>query len=301
MSGWSGSDNKASLQALQLAVDLGCNFFDTAWAYGDGNSDGLLGDILAKNPDRRLYAASKIPPMNAQWPASPRSAYREVFPAAHVLRHTELIREKLRVDTIDLLQFHVWDDSWANESEFRDTVQQLKARKLIHAFGLSLNRWEPENGIHAIETGLVDVVQVIYNVLDQSPEDQLFPVCRKHNIGVIARVPLDEGSLTGTLTIDTRFPDDDWRSRYFGPENLAATVARVDRLRTALPNGMTLADMALRFILSSPDVSTTIVGMRQPKHVRQNIATSDAGPLSAELLKSLRQHRWDRKPARWSD
>lgn len=301
MSGWSGSDNKASLQALQLAVDLGCNFFDTAWAYGDGNSDGLLGDILAKNPDRRLYAASKIPPMNREWPASPRSQYQEVFPAEHVFRHTELIREKLRVDTIDLLQFHVWNDSWADEPEFRDTVEQLKARNLIRAFGLSLNRWEPENGIKAIETGLVDVVQVIYNVFDQSPEDRLFPVCRKHDIGVIARVPLDEGSLTGNLTLETRFPEDDWRSRYFGPANLTATVARVDRLKAALPNGMALAEMALRFILSSPDVSTTIVGMRKPAHVRQNIATSDAGPLSPDLLKNLQQHRWDRKPTQWSD
>jgi aryl-alcohol dehydrogenase-like predicted oxidoreductase len=301
MSGWTGSDDQESLLALQSAVDLGCNFFDTAWAYGDGKSDGLLGEILSRNRGKRLYAASKIPPLNGKWPASPQDMYRDVFPEEHVIKQTNLILEKLKVDSIDLLQFHVWDDNWCKESEFRQTVERLKRDGLIRSFGLSLNRWQPENGIRALQTGLVDVVQVIYNIFDQAPEDELFPICQELNIGVIARVPLDEGSLGGKMTPETRYSKSDWRSRYFGQENLAQTLARVERLKQVLPASMSLPQMALRFILSNPAVSTTIVGMRKPQHVRQNLAASDAGPLDAGLLDTLKSHRWDRAPQRWSD
>lgn len=300
MSGWSGSDNQGSAQALQTAVDLGCNFFDTAWAYGLGNSDHLLGELLRRNPQKRLYAASKIPPMNLKWPATSAYHYEEVFPQEHVLQHAQLIRTALGVDTIDLLQFHVWDDSWAEKKEWRQTIERLKREKLIQYFGLSLNRWEPSNGIKAIRTGLVDTVQVIYNIFDQSPEDELFPVCNEMDIGIIARVPLDEGSLGGKLTAETRFPEGDWRRRYFGPENLPATLKRVDALKAILPNGMTLPEMALRFILSNPQVSTTIAGMRNMEHVRSNLALSDSAELKPELLQTLRQHRWDRDVASWA-
>ena len=231
MSGWSESDDQQSREAIQLAMDLGCNFFDTAWAYGNGKSDGLLGEAIAKNKNKRIYAASKIPPKNLRWPASPKDKYHEVFPADHVFKYAQRIREKLGVDSIDVLQFHVWDEEWTDEPEFRDTVQKLKADGWIRSFGLSLNRWEPENGMKTLRAGLVDVVQVIYNIFDQAPEDKLFPLCRELNIGVIARVPLDEGSLGGKMTAQTRFPETDWRAKYFGPENLSATLPRVDALR----------------------------------------------------------------------
>jgi aryl-alcohol dehydrogenase-like predicted oxidoreductase len=306
MSGWSGSDDRESLDALQLATDLGCNFFDTAWAYGDGKSDGLLGEILSRNPSppnpaSRLFAASKIPPLNGKWPATPAYKYQDVFPAAHVFKHADMIRQKLRVDSIDLLQFHVWDDSWVDEPDFRNTVEKLKRDRTIRSFGLSLNRWEPNNGLKALRTGLVDAVQVIYNIFDQSPEDKLYPLCHELNVGVIARVPLDEGSLGGKMTAETRFPKEDWRAMYFGPKNLGPTLERVEKLKAVLPSSMTLPQMALRFILSNPVVSTIIVGMRKPDHVRQNIAVSDAGPLDAELLRKLKAHRWDRKPEPWAD
>jgi aryl-alcohol dehydrogenase-like predicted oxidoreductase len=301
MSGWSGSDDAESLRALQLAVDLGCNFFDTAWAYGEGKSDGFLGKILAANRDKRLYSASKIPPKNGRWPASPRYDYNDVFPADHVVAHADLIRHALGVDTIDLLQFHVWDDSWSDRKEFRDTIEQLKRDKIIRAFGLSLNRWQPTNGIKAIRTGLVDAVQVIYNLFDQNPEDELFPLCKELNVGVIARVPLDEGSLGGNITRETTFPEGDWRKGYFNPKNLSVTMDRVDRLREDLPPGMSLPELAIRFILSHPLVSTIIVGMRKEDHVRRNLALSDAGVLDAPLIEKMRRHRWDRSPAPWSD
>jgi aryl-alcohol dehydrogenase-like predicted oxidoreductase len=306
MSGWSGSDDQESLAALQLATDMGCNFFDTAWAYGQGKSDGLLGEILSRNvappnPSKRLFAASKIPPLNGKWPARSAYKYQDVFPADHVFKHADLIRKKLRADSIDLLQFHVWDDTWTDLPEFRSTVEKLKRDGIIRHFGLSLNRWEPDNGLKALHTGLVDAVQVIHNIFDQAPEDNLFPLCQELNIGVIARVPLDEGSLGGKMTLETKFPKGDWRAMYFGPKNLGPTIERVEKLKAMLPQGMTLPQMALRYILSFPAVSTIIVGMRKPEHVRQNIAASDAGPLDASLLQKLKAHRWDRKPEPWAD
>ena len=301
MGGWSGSEDSESLKALQLAIDLGCNFFDSAWAYGEGKSDSLLGQILAKNKSKRLYAASKIPPKNERWPALPKYKYEEVFPSEHVFKYADLIRKNLGTDSIDLLQFHVWSDHWTDEPEFRKTVEKLKRDGVIRAFGLSLNRWEPENGIKAMRTGLVDSVQVIYSIFDQSPEDELFPACQELNVGVIVRVALDEGSLGGKMTKDTKFPKSDWRSRYFNPKNLANTLLRVDKLKQILPSGMSLPELALRFVLSHPAVSTTIIGMRKLEHVTENIALSDKGPLSPELLQELKRHRWERKPAPWSD
>ncbi|HET9406762.1 MAG TPA: aldo/keto reductase [Candidatus Sulfotelmatobacter sp.] len=301
MGEWSGSEDAASLASLQLAIDLGCNFFDSAWAYGAGHSDGLLGEALKRNKGKRLYAASKIPPANDQWPALPSYKYLGVFSPAHVMKYAEMIRKKIDVPAIDVLQFHVWDDSWVDQKDFRATVEKLKGEGWIKAFGLSLNRWEPWNGIKAIRTGLVDAVQVIYNIFDQAPEDELFPACQELNVGVIARVPLDEGSLSGKMTLETRFPAEDWRAKYFGEENLTTTIPRVENLKPLVPRGMTLPEMAMRFIISHPAVSTVIPGMRKAEHVRQNIAVSDAGPLEAGLLAELKKHRWDRKPRPWSD
>jgi aryl-alcohol dehydrogenase-like predicted oxidoreductase len=301
MSGWSGSNDDESMKSLQLSVDLGCNFFDTAWAYGEGKSDGLLGQTMANNKGKQVCAASKIPPKNERWPALPKYKYHEVFPPEHVFKYADQIRKQLGTDCIDLLQFHVWTDNWTDEPDFRKTVEKLKHDGIIRWFGLSLNRWEPENGIKAIRTGLVDAVQVIYSIFDQSPEDELFPLCQELNIGVIDRVALDEGSLGGKMTRDTKFPKDDWRSGYFNPKNLKNTMDRIDKLKEILPAGMSLAELALRFVLSHPAVSTVIIGMRKLEHVRENCALSDKGPLSPVLLKELKKHRWDRKPAPWSD
>src|SRR3954465_490690 len=260
-----------------------------------------MGETIAKNPDKRLFAASKIPPKNLRWPASPSYKYSDVFPPDHVFTYADLILKQLGTDSIDLLQFHVWDDTWTDNPDFRKTVEKLKRDGIIRSFGLSLNRWEPENGLKAIRTGLVDAVQVIYSIFDQSPPDELFPLAQEMNVGVIARVPFDEGSLGGKMTLETRFPKGDWRAGYFGPQNLPQTIARVEELKTIVPAGMMLPELALRFILSHPAVSTTIAGMRKAQHVKQNISASDAGPLDSSLLEQLKKHRWDRKPRPWSD
>jgi aryl-alcohol dehydrogenase-like predicted oxidoreductase len=301
LAGWTGADDTESLAALQLAVDLGCNFFDTAAAYGDGRSERMLGQVMRANPGRMLYAATKIPPKNRAWPPRPDSTLDEVFPPEHIRASAEQSLGNLGVDRIDLLQFHVWEDRWADDDRWQRAMEDLKREGLIRAVGVSINRWEPWNAIHTIRTGLIDSVQVIYNIFDQSPEDELFPLCRELGVAVIARVPFDEGSLTGTLTRETKWPEGDWRNSYFVPENLVATVERVERLEPLVPKGSTLPEIALRFILSNRDVSVVIPGMRKPAHVRSNfVDASDAGPLPPEMIARLREHRWDRTPTSWS-
>lgn len=298
MGGWTGSSDESSLEALRMSVGNGCNFFDTAWAYGDGHSDQLAGRLLLES---QAIVASKVPPANMVFPASPTDAFSDVFPREYVRLTAEKIRGALGVQTIPVLQFHVWDDSWASDPAFGSIVDELKTSGMVDFVGISLNRWEPWNGVAAVKSGLVDTVQVIYNIFDQAPEDELFPACREHGVGIIARVPLDEGSLGGTFTPDTTFPPDDWRAKYFGPENLPPTLERVAEIKSILPQGMTLPEMALRFILSNTDVSTVIVGMRGTSHVVENLAVSDAGPLPSELVAELRKHRWDREVTPWAN
>jgi aryl-alcohol dehydrogenase-like predicted oxidoreductase len=294
MGGWTGSDDQESLRALDLAISLGCTFFDTAWVYGLGKSETLLGQALRTHHDARVIVATKIPPKNMKWPAKDDSPVAETYPPDHIREYTEKSLTNLGVSTIDLQQFHVWSDTWARDAGWQRAVDDLKREKLVRAIGISVNRWQATNVLRALETGLVDSVQVVYNIFDQAPEDELFPYCQAHGIAVIARVPFDEGGLTGTLTPDSRWPDGDWRNTYFSPEHLAATLSRVDRLQPLVPEGMDLPELALRFILEHPAVCTTIPGMRRPRHVERNLAASDGVPLPPRLRDALRAHRWDR-------
>jgi aryl-alcohol dehydrogenase-like predicted oxidoreductase len=294
MAGWSGSDDAESLAAMERALDLGCNFFDTAWAYGSGHSERLLRRLLAGRRGDHVYIATKVPPKNGRWPARPDYRLEDVFPPDHIREMTEKSLENLGLDCVDLQQFHVWTDAWADDERWQRAVDDLKREGLIKAFGISINRWEPANVVRALRTGLVDCVQVVYNIFDQNPEDELFGVCQELNVGVIARVPFDEGSLTGTMGTDATFPQGDWRALYFKPENLRLTLERVERLRPLVPAGMTLPELALRFILEHPAVTTTIPGMRRMRHVDANLAASDGTHLPPVLLEALRGHRWDR-------
>jgi aryl-alcohol dehydrogenase-like predicted oxidoreductase len=298
--GWTGSDDEESLQSLQRSVELACNFFDTALAYGSGRSEKLLGQLLRANSGRRLYIATKIPPKNLKWPSRREFKLDDCFPPDHIEKSIEQSLENLDVPTIDLIQFHTWEDSWVDDDRWIKKLADLKGRGLIRATGISLNRWEPWNDVRAVREGLVDAVQVIYNIFDQNPEDELFPACEEKDVAVIARVPFDEGSLTGTLTKESKWPASDWRSTYFVPENLSATLERVEPLKALTPPGMTLPEMALRFILMNKTVSTIIPGMRKLRNVEASIAASDAGPLAAGLHAELRRHRWVRKPTPWS-
>jgi aryl-alcohol dehydrogenase-like predicted oxidoreductase len=294
MAGWTGSDDAESGQALDRAIELGCNFFDTAYAYGEGRSERLLGDALARHRGTRLYAATKVPPKNRRWPGRAETPIGEVLPHEYICRMTRQSLENLGAERIDLQQFHVWTDEWVQDDGWKRAVADLKKDGIIEGFGISVNRWEPANVLAALDTGLVDSVQVVYNVFDQAPEDVLFPACQRLGVAVIARVPFDEGSLTGTMTANDRWPNGDWRNLYFTPDNLRRTLERVDRVKPLVPPGGTLPDLALRFILHHPAVSTTIPGMRRVRNVEANLAAGEAPPLPAETIHALRAHRWDR-------
>lgn len=300
LAGWTGADDGAIRSSLQLAVDLGCNFFDTAWGYGEGASERILGELIRANPNKKLYHATKIPPKNFKWPSRRGYNLDDCFPPSHIREYTEKSLANLGLSQIDLMQFHVWEDDWAKEKSWQRELENLKREGLVQHFGISINRWEPWNAIRTLQTGMIDAVQVIYNIFDQNPEDKLFQVCRELNIGIIARVPFDEGTLTGTLTKNSHWPEGDWRNSYFVPENLIPSVERAEALKPLVPAGMTMTEMALRFILSNPDVDTIIPGMRNLDHARSNIATSDTGALPEELLAKLHSFRWERQPTEWS-
>jgi aryl-alcohol dehydrogenase-like predicted oxidoreductase len=300
LAGWSGSDDALTTAALERAVQLGCNFFDTAWAYGNGHSERLLAPLVGNHPEKKLYVATKVPPKNFNWPSRRGFTLDDCFPPEHIREYAEKSLENLHLPLIDLLQFHVWEDAWARDERWQRALDDLKRQGLIKGAGVSVNRWEPANVLETLKTGQIDAVQVIYNIFDQAPEDELFPVCRELDIAVIARVPFDEGTLTGTLTKSTRWPHGDWRNTYFVPENLAQSVDRALALAPLVPAGMTMPELALRWILAEPAVSTIIPGMRKVAHVEANLAASDGKPLEQGLLAELKRHRWDRTPTDWS-
>jgi aryl-alcohol dehydrogenase-like predicted oxidoreductase len=300
MAGWTGSNDDESLESLQLSVDLGCNFFDTAWGYGAGKSEGLLGRLVRANKDKKLYTATKIPPRNLKWPSRREYSLDDCFPPAHIESFVSKSLKNAGFDSFDLMQFHTWEDKWLEDERGINKMLDLKAQGLFHSIGISINRWEPWNGIKAVRSGLIDSVQVIYNIFDQNPVDELFPACSEMDVAVIARVPFDEGTLTGTLTKESKWAQGDWRNTYFVPENLIPSVEHADALKPLIPEGMTMPEMALRFILGEPTVSTIIPGMRKPSHVKANLSASDKGLLSNDLMKELAKHRWDREPTNWS-
>ena len=289
---WLGGDDASSLVALRRAIDAGLNFIDTALAYNEGHSETLVGQVV-REAGKKVWLATKIPPKNLIWPAKPGVGIEEVFPKQHVMESTEKSLKNLGIEQIDLQQFHVWNPIWFFQDEWRRSIEDLKASGKIKFFGLSLNDHQPESALDAVATGLIDTVQVIYNVFEQSPERWLFPACEEHGVGVLARVPLDEGALTGALRIDTEFEAGDFRAWYFRDGRLRDVVARVSDLEkaTAAITG-TLAQRCLRFCLSHPAVSTVIPGMRRSSTVDSNCAVSALGLLNAEELAIIRRQVW---------
>lgn len=289
---WLGATDEESLRALHQAVDLGINFIDTALAYGDGHSEELVGRLLRERTER-IYVATKVPPKNRIWPA--RGTLDEVFPPDYIADCAEQSLRNLQVDCIDLLQLHVWNPEWNNREDWYEALRRLQEQGKIAYFGVSINDHEPDGAVPLVESGRVDTVQVIYNIFDQSPEDRLFPACQARDVGVIARVPFDEGSLTGTIRPDTEFPPGDWRNEYFKGDRKRQVYERVRELEKLLGDEVkTLPELALRFCLHHPAVSSVIPGMRKVEHVAANAAVGDAPPLSSSLIQELRKHRWVR-------
>jgi aryl-alcohol dehydrogenase-like predicted oxidoreductase len=291
---WLGAEDDESIQALNRAIDLGVNFIDTAAAYGDGHSEKLVGQVVRER-DERIVVASKIPPKNGRWPAPDGVDPDDAFPADHIRKSTERTLSNLGMDVLDVQQFHVWSDEWVGRGSWLEGVQALKDEGLIRFFGVSINDHQPSNAIELVETGVVDTVQVIYNVFDQSPEDRLLAACEQNDVGVIVRVPFDEGALTGRVGAGTEFPEGDFRNDYFRGDRLEQVDEHVQAILSDL--GITrdeLPEVALRYILSQPAVSTVIPGMRTVRNVERNAAVGDGAGLPEEQVEALKAHRWDR-------
>ena len=291
---WLGGSDDESVKALRRAIELGLNFIDTALAYGDGHSEQLVGKVV-RETIQRIYVATKVPPKNRLWPARPGIGIDQVFPYKYVLECAEESLRNLKVDSLDLLQLHVWNPEWIYTEDWRRAFEELKRSGKARAIGISINDHQPDSALEIIRTGRIDTVQVIYNIFDPSPARNLFPLAQERNIGVIARVPLDEGSLTGTITEQTRFEPDDFRSFYFRGDRKKQVVEHVEALKRDL-SGVdgSLPEIALRFCLSNPAVSTVIPGMRRVRNAEANVGVSDLGPLDAGTLAILARHAWDR-------
>ncbi|MBZ0159296.1 aldo/keto reductase [Candidatus Methylomirabilis sp.] len=291
---WGQTDDTLSISAVIRALELGVTFIDTAHAYGDGHSERLIAKTF-KEVRHRVFVATKVPPKSREWPPKEGTAARQAFPADWIITHTEQSLRNLEAERLDLQQLHIWRDEWLGELEWQEAVRRLKQQGKIRFFGVSIMDHQPGSALELVKSGLVDTVQVIYNIFDQSPEEELFPLCQKHDVGVIARVPFDEGGLTGNLTPDTTFPPKSVQAFYFREDRLRETCEHVGRLKPLLGGEITtVAQLALKFCLSHPAVSTVIPGMRRPAHVEANSAVSDGKPLAPETLAALRSHAWPR-------
>lgn len=291
---WKGGTDEESIRALHRAIELGVNFIDTALAYGEGHSEQLVGEVI-REKKQRIYVATKVPPKNQLWPARPGIGIEEVFPYDYILKCTDKSRRNLKVETVDLQQLHVWNPEWIGRDEWRRAFEHLKKSGKVRAVGVSINDHQPDSAVELVKTGLIDTVQVIYNIFDQSPERNLFPLAQQMNIGVIARVPFDEGALTGAIREDTRFEPDEFRAFYFQGERKKEVVEHVKALRHELEGVEgTLAEVALRFCLSHPAVSTVIPGMRRAANAEANASAVSKGPLDGPVRERLKRHAWEK-------
>lgn len=291
---WVGAEDAESLRALHRAVELGLNFIDTALAYGPHKSERLVGRLLRERQER-IFVATKVPPKNLVWPARPGVPVAEVFPGPYLTECVEKSLRNLQTEAIDVLQLHVWHDAFLEQDGWRDAFLGLKRSGKARFLGISINDHDPASALRAVASGLIDTVQVIYNVFDQTPAAELLPACARHDVGVIVRVPLDEGGLTGQIRPETSFPEGDFRGRYFRGERKAQVAARAQALLALLgAEARTLPELALRFCLSHDAVSTVIPGMRRLASVEANCGVSDGRRLSPRLLDELARHAWPR-------
>jgi aryl-alcohol dehydrogenase-like predicted oxidoreductase len=291
---WIGADDEESLRALRRALDRGVSFIDTAIVYGRGRSERLVGQVVRER-EERVLVATKIPPKNMEWPARKGVPVAETFPADHIRKFCDKSLRNLGMERVDLMQFHVWQDDWLDEGGWQEAWTGLKTSGKVRFLGVSINDHEPATAVRAVSSGLFDALQVIYNIFDPTPAREILPLCQKHGVGVLARVPLDEGGLTGTITPDSTFPEGDFRRDYFAGDRKRQVFERAEGLTKLLgPEAATLPELALRFCLSHDAVSTVIPGMRRTATVDANVAVSDGRRLSPAFLSTLAGHAWPR-------
>ncbi|MBI5732603.1 aldo/keto reductase [Candidatus Jorgensenbacteria bacterium] len=303
--GWDAPDEEESMRALYRFVDLGGNFIDTAWVYGRVDEPGdkaskhsaeeLIGKFIKESRNRdKVIIATKIPGKNRKWPAWRGTPISEVFPDKYIEEMVDSSLQSLGVDSIDLMQFHVWQDDFVKEDGWKNTIQKITKSGKVKCWGISLNDYQPSNCLKTLETGLISTAQCIFNIFHQKPTEKLLPYVKEHSIGLITRVPLDEGGLTGKLTLESTF-DDELRSVYFSKQRLAEFIPRIKNLEKLLgPEAKTLPELALRYLLSWDEVSTVIPGTRKVKNVDANASVSDGRKLSKKLMDELKNHAWER-------
>jgi aryl-alcohol dehydrogenase-like predicted oxidoreductase len=291
-SAWVGATEDESLAALRRAIDLGVNFIDTARGYGE--SERIVGQVV-RDTGGEVLVATKVPPKNGVWPAPAGLHPDETFPGDHIREQLEISLRESGLEAFDLVQLHVWSDEWVGKGDWLETIAALRQEGKLRHFGVSINDHQPENALELIRTGEVDTVQVIVNAFHQQPVEVLLPECEARGVGVIVRVALDEGGLTGRITADSTFPEGDFRNRYFGGGRAAEVEQHVEALTRDLGIGTDdVADVALRYVLDLPAVSTVIAGMRTVRNVERNCATSDGRRLTPEQHEVIRRHRWER-------
>jgi aryl-alcohol dehydrogenase-like predicted oxidoreductase len=288
--GWGRRDDEAAVVALQRAFNLGVTFFDTAYVYGDGRSEQLIARALSSKRDR-IVLASKVPPKTFKWPVAPGQPVRDTFPAHWIIQCTERTLLNLGTDYLDLQQLHAWTDEYNEQLEWYEALVRLRDQGKVRYFGVSANDWDPYGTVRLVESDRIDSIQVIYNIFEQRPAEKLFPAALKHNVGIIVRVPFEEGLLTGAFNENTQFEEADWRSQWLTRERLVEASRRVERLKAFLGDDRpTLAALALKFCLAHPAVSTVIPGMRRARNVEANCAASDGKPLPDDVVEALKQH-----------
>ncbi|MBX7148867.1 aldo/keto reductase [bacterium] len=289
---WGPRDDREAINSLVKALNLGITFIDTAWIYGEGHSESLIASAFRESK-KRVFVATKVPPKNMQWPARHHVPVSETFPANHIIEYTEKSLKNLRMEQVDLQQLHVWSDNWLEQGDWMSAIEKLKRDGKIKYFGVSINDHEPNSALKIVESGLIDSVQVIYNIFDQSPEEKLFPLCQKMNVAVIARVPFDEGSLAGALSPGLTFHAKDWRKHYFTKERIPETIEHVEKVKKiAATENLNLPMLALKFCLAHPAVSVVIPGMRKIPHVEANVKAGDGKALSQQTLAALKKEIW---------
>jgi aryl-alcohol dehydrogenase-like predicted oxidoreductase len=290
--GWGERDDTEAIRALQRAFDKGVTFYDTAIAYGGGHSEQLIGQALGKQR-RQIVIASKVPPKNSHWPVLPGEPLSSTFPADWIIRCTEQSLKNLHTDYLDVQQLHAWTPEYLAQDEWYEAFLRLKKQGKVRAFGVSANDWDPYGTTDLVKSDKIDTVQVIYNIFEQRPAEKLLPAALEHNVGIIVRVPFEEGLLTGKMRPGYRFNPGDWRADWLTPERLAEAASRTDALTPFLaPDRPTLSALALKFCLSHPAVSTVIPGMRKVQNLEENVKVSDGKLLSAAELEALKAHQF---------
>ncbi len=290
--GWGEQDDQGALAALGRAIELGVNFFDTAYAYGDGHSEKLIGQAIGRRRDK-MVIATKIPPQTFKWPVKDDEPVATTFNEKWIIQCTERSLKMLGTDYLDIQQLHAWADAYNEQLEWHEALTKLQKQGKVRFFGVSANDWDPFGPQRLVESGRIDSLQVIFNLFEQRPADALLPAAKQAGIGVIVRVPFEEGLLTGNIRPGHRFESDDWRSTWLSPERLAAAEPRIKAIEDELDDDYAdLPGLALGFVLGHEAVSTVIPGMRRIEHVQANCRVAGLPPLGSGRLQSLKSHRF---------